>query len=459
MSINRNAEQIEWERQRVFSQRSPLVVTDACGIGKGILRLSDKKQSQLCKDANRLLGQTACFIPSSGVGSRMFEGLARSMEQVTGNDSNQLRWFQELNRFPFYRNLAEDVRHDSLLTLNFLLNKEGLGYANLPKGMIPFHTYGSDWRSAFEEHLVQHHQEDFTVPHLHFTLQSDHLMQVEKHLGQAVQRFNISSKLSFSVQDDQTDSFVFGANGELVFSGGKELRRPSGHGALLGNLALMEEDIILLRNIDNIPHNRLSNEVNRWWKILISLVQEIKEEIRNQLNAHSMEGLFLLNEKYGMYSDSEIASCLSLADVCKLLNRPIRVCGMVKNSGQPGGGPFWVQQNGVLSKQIVELSQISRDENQMSIIKKSTHFNPVMMAVSIKNTLGTKFNLPDFVDENAGLVVDKEWMGKSIRYIERPGLWNGGMAYWNSVFIEVPEKVFAPVKTVFDLLNDEHQPQ
>ena len=224
------------------------------------------------------------------------------------------------------------------------------------------------------------------------------------------------------------------------------------------NLNRVEADYVLIRNIDNIQHTTKSQPSLDVWSNLLALSMQIKKELHEVWHNPSKELLIQINTKYQLVDSEYLESISNSAEILELINRPLRICGMVKNSGQPGGGPFWVKNNGKLTKQIVEKAQISADKFHQQILANSTHFNPVMIVASIKDFEGKKYNLLDFVDDQTYFVVTKNHKGKSIQYIENPGLWNGSMSEWNSVFVEIPSDVFSPVKTVLDLLDERHLP-
>jgi len=238
-----------------------------------------------------------------------------------------------------------------------------------------------------------------------------------------------------------------------VADDGIPLRRPAGHGSLLVNLNDIDADIVLIKNIDNIQHIDKSEESNETWKLLIGTLQQFENELKMLLENYSDQAFADLNSKYAFLAHSET---LSKALLEKITARPTRVCGMVRNDGAPGGGPFWIEKSGEITKQIVEKVQISGEEDQQKILRESSHFNPVMI-VACKNDLhGNRLNLHEFSNDEQYLVVKKPYDGKMIYYRELPGLWNGGMYYWNTIFVEIPSKVFSPVKAVLDLIAEEH---
>jgi hypothetical protein len=213
-----------------------------------------------------------------------------------------------------------------------------------------------------------------------------------------------------------------------------------------------------VKNIDNVQHYSKSETSNELWNALAGLILSFKAEMLEISKNPSIERLKETNHTFDAFSDSELATIKNTADLLKFVNRPIRICGMVRNEGQPGGGPFLVEENGVITKQIVEKAQISSSTDQYNQMVKSTHFNPVMMVLSYQNSQGENYNLNEFSDDSKYFIVQKKQHGKNIRFMELPGLWNGAMANWITIFVEIPNETFSPVKTVLDLLNTAHLP-
>ena len=224
---------------------------------------------------------------------------------------------------------------------------------------------------------------------------------------------------------------------------------------MLNNLNKIDGDLIFIKNIDNIQHLSKSKNTVEVWKLLGGLLIDFRKEAKKVFNDPSVETLKVLNDRYQLFDPKSIKE-LNIEEIRELLNRPIRVCGMVRNEGQPGGGPFWVSDNGKISKQIVEKAQITMRGEQYRLMVQSTYFNPVMIVAFTKDLYGNKFDLNNFKDDSKFFVVKKKYKGQDIRFIELPGLWNGSMAHWNSLFIEIPSATFSPVKTILDLLEDEH---
>ena len=238
---------------------------------------------------------------------------------------------------------------------------------------------------------------------------------------------------------------------------GKEIRRPAGHGALLENLNGLDEELIFIKNIDNVQHFNSSNYSLETWSVLGGLLQQFRAALSALSRNPDKAKLVELNDKYQFLSPAEINAVRTNEELIQLINRPVRVCGMVRNEGQPGGGPFWVDDNGVISKQIVEKAQISHHGEQFRLMVKSTHFNPVMIALCPRDLQNEKVDLTAFRDNSKYFIVNKTQKGQEIKYMELPGLWNGGMANWNTLFVEISQKTFSPVKTVLDLLEEGHR--
>jgi hypothetical protein len=263
--------------------------------------------------------------------------------------------------------------------------------------------------------------------------------------------------ISFSCQNELTDSYAFDAQKNVVLTETREpLTRPAGHGALLENLNAIDSDLIFIKNIDNIQHYSKSDASTQTWKFLGGIALWLHDEIKNIIQDPSLESLIELNKNFQLYHSDEITN-LSNEEIKDLLNRPLRVCGMVRNEGQQGGGPFWVKDGAKISKQIVEKVQISSTSDQFRLMAQSSHFNPVMIAAITKDFSNQKFDLQRFKNPTNFFIVKKKHQGKDILFSELPGLWNGSMANWNTVFVEIPSSTFSPVKTVLDLLEDDHK--
>jgi hypothetical protein len=392
-----------------------------------------------------------------------------------------------LEKFPFFKAIEKQLRetHTDFDSWNKdqkryhfikrMLDVEHFDYANKPKGILPFHNYKNHIATPIEEHLIESvlYASSNGNAHLHFTVSEIHKTQFEKTLNKVKSKIesenNATIIINFSHQKTATDTIAVDLNNTPFRSiDDKLVFRPGGHGALIENLNSLDADIVFIKNIDNVIQNE-SEAVALYKKALAGILIELQRKTANYLskldkiseNEIDEIEIFVdkkLNNK--VISDfSKYALNHKIIYLKEVLNRPIRVCGMVKNEGEPGGGPFWVNDSkGNATLQIVETSQIDlANENQASIAKNATHFNPVDLVCAIKDYKGSKFDLRDYIDVNSGFIVDKNKDGKPLKSQELPGLWNGAMAKWITVFVEVPLITFNPVKTVNDLLKSAHQ--
>jgi hypothetical protein len=466
MSNNTATEdRIEQQRKLVFANNPTLNIVAPCTIGNGILRLSEneiKRYEEFFKSEEKNL---CLFIPASGSGSRMFEFLYDFLDQPNENNRAQVeRFLNKIQSFAFFRQLPANKQQEILSfqislseIVSYLLNKDGMGYGELPKGLIPFHVLDPFILNPFQEHIIQGSRLHSKETAFHFTIQAQfknyfHAV-VEQLQGLMGNRFDVS----YSEQNKETDSFAFEEDGSLATNkDGSVLRRPAGHGALLENLQDINCELVFVKNIDNVQHYLKSDKSQQIWNALGGLILTIKNELSEIRLESNLDKLIEFNQKFDLFLESELKTVQSNQDILAFINRPIRVCGMVRNEGQPGGGPFLVEENGIIRKQIVEKAQIASSADQMDQMVKSTHFNPVMMVLSYQQANGKNFNLIDFADNSKFFIVQKKQQGKNIRFMELPGLWNGAMANWITVFVEIPNETFSPVKTVLDLLNPSH---
>ena len=477
-------------------------------IKKGILQISPKRMNdnvELYEDFSSE-HKIVKFVPASGAASRMFKKLLefRNSYRATSEDQLELMidqgpdsvyyFFKHLEEFAFfdklykamykrgvsYEETIKELRYEKIL--NSLLTDKGLAYTNLPKALIPFHQYGKEVRTAFAEHLseaARYSRSKGNVCYLHFTVSESHMELVKQHYELIKETFEekylVRFEVDFSIQNPSTDTLTVDMKNNPIRDESNDLIfRPGGHGALLQNLNSIDADIIFLKNIDNVCHDRFKDDSFYYKMVLGGMLIFLQDQICSflkGLDSHTHPSLKVIDT---MMSFLERKLQITPPDEAHhwnkekkteylktKLNRPIRICGMVENEGEPGGGPFLIESpDGSLCPQIVESSQIDmQDELQVAILKKSTHFNPVDIVCSIKDYHGNTFNLNDFVDDNTGFISTKSIDGKEIKAQERPGLWNGSMANWISVFVEVPLITFNPVKSVNDLLMDQHQEQ
>lgn len=456
---------INEQRQNVFNDYSKVVLFAPCRIGEGIIQLTEKDWKDAIKTFKESYASPTYFIPASGSGSRMFEFLFEYLNQPGNLDIGSVeRFMNHIKEFAFYQLLPQEIKEkikkDTLEAeelAGYLLDESGLNFSNLPKGLIPFHYNEPFVLNPFQEHVLQGTRLSNGRAKFHFTIQPEFEDSIKTSISNLEGLTGKKYSVSYSVQSRDTDAYAFDNDGNIAEYEGKPIRRPAGHGALLQNLNLLDEELIFIKNIDNIQHFNSSSHSLQTWSALGGVLQKFREELQTLLQHPDKTKLIQLNEKYQFLSPVEINNIHTEKDLLERINRPIRVCGMVRNEGQPGGGPFWIDDNGIISKQIVEKAQISLQGEQFRLMVKSTHFNPVMIALTTKNLFDEKVDLTQFRDDSKYFVVNKTQKGQEIKYMELPGLWNGGMAYWNTLFIEISQETFSPVKTVLDLLVKEHK--
>ncbi len=425
----------------------------------------------------------AKFTPSSGLATRMFKSLLEFYNTKVNNSMSKY-FFNNLHKFPFYKDViigfqAEfptikklDTLSNKLLFLDFLLNEDFLNYKNTPKGLIKFHQYDIDNKTAIEEQIdesVHYCVGKNNTVNLHFTVNPNFIEAFKKHVDEYIENSYPDSfytfKVSFSIQKSSTDTIaVTETNTPYQDKNGDFLFRAGGHGALIENLNDLESDLIFIKNIDNISHQNHIEETIKYKQILAGKLLTLQERIFHYLKLIKQDAPELnLQEISNFLSENFF---LKIADkncnkefLFNTLNKPIRVCGMIKNQGDPGGGPFWVKnEHGDICLQIVEAQQIDFDNKaQEDILHNATHFNPVDIVCGVNDYEGNKFDLTKFVDNDAIFITRKTINGHPIKALELPGLWNGGMHNWLSVFVEIPIETFNPVKTVTDLLSPMHQ--
>ncbi len=464
-----------------------------CRLDDGIRRMGalDLPRARRDFEKARAGGRMTKFVPASGAGTRMFTFLESARLQKESSEITEPleQFLSSLSKFAFYPDLQKtllDQGHqlDRLIAeknyhpiIDALL--DSLNYAKLPKGLIAFHRYAGTTRTPIEEHLVEateYVQDDEGCARIHFTVSAEHQRAIREHIEQARQRLDQQTAtwiIDCSVQKPSTNTVAVDMdNRPFRDSHGNLLFRPAGHGALLSNLQELHGDVVFIKNIDNVVPDHLQQASSDYKKILGGLLVGLQNTLfslltRIESNAASPADIDRITEwaghslamtlpaEWSAYRHSQKSQWLF-----KRLNRPIRVCGMVPNVDHPGGGPFWVEgEDGTTSLQIVESSQIDLDSpTQRDIFTSSTHFNPVDLVCGVRDYRGHPFNLAQFVNPDTGFIAKKTCEGRALKALELPGLWNGGMADWHSVFVEVPRLTFNPVKTVLDLLLPEHQP-
>jgi nicotinamide riboside kinase len=471
----------------------------------GILKLSEEdfEQKAAFYEANKLNFKLKKFVPASGAATRMFKFLIAFLndfdllnESINAyinrkKDSELSIFIIGMEKFPFFEAVMEklysifpefdslDNDHKNYYFIKTLLSPDYFDFANKPKGILPFHHYKTHVATAIEEHLQEcvHYASSNNTSHLHFTVSETHQNQFESVVDTVKSKVEAQSgtaiQINYSYQNKSTDTLAVDAannpfrdeNGALVF-------RPGGHGALIENLNNLDADVIFIKNIDNVIQNNI-NKIALYKQGLAGILIELQKQLFAYLNAIEAneiqekqidEIVLFLKEKVNVEMPNDFDTRTfenKIIQIKSLLNRPVRVCGMVKNEGEPGGGPFWVRdKKGLTSLQIVETSQVDlTDANQKKISSNATHFNPVDLVCGIRDYKGENFDLNQFVDHESGFIVEKSQNGLALKAYELPGLWNGAMANWISVFVEVPLITFNPVKTVNDLLKPAHQPQ
>ena len=490
---------------QVFRNGLPFVnIKEAATIGNGILKLKKEEETYFTNlfESNRNKVTLLKFVPASGAATRMFKFLFEFLKEydpekesinayINKNKAmNIMLFFVGMEKFPFYNEVHHKTksrlsnyeklsnREQQLEFIKTMLDEEFLNLSHYPKGLLPFHAYKGHNASAFEEHLFEAalYAVSNGKANLHFTISEKHQHKFDgeyKRIAQIVEnKTQTQFNLSFSFQKESTDTIAVTPDYEpLREEGGRLVFRPAGHGALIENLNDQNADVIFLKNIDNVVVFKYEKEVAYYKKTLAGMLLEVQKSAfkymqlldTNVLSENDLvEIAQFLSNKLNVFISSEFEKYSTKYQVEYLrekLNRPIRVCGMVKNEGEPGGGPFWIKdESSNISLQIVESAQIDKkNKMQKNIMKNATHFNPVDLVCGIKNYKGETFDLLKFVDAKTAFITDKTKSGKSLKALELPGLWNGAMGNWNTIFVEVPLLTFNPVKTINDLLKAPHQ--
>lgn len=455
---------IDTQLKRITSPQPEVNLHAPCKLGEGIIALTEfEALTQRSVFQNSQLS-SAFFIPASGSGSRMFEFLFEFIQEPTEETRGQVeRFLNHVEDFAFFHQfpltIQQQLRERTMdidAFVRYILNDNGMGLAHLPKGLIPFHKQGHFLLNPFHEHILQGLELTGNNCSFHFTIRSAFESYIKKRLTHLEGMTGKQLNITFSVQNPDTDAIAFDENNQVALcENNTKLKRPAGHGALLENLNTIEADIIFIKNIDNVQHQIHARDSIETQQFIGGLMITVQAEINAILLHPTHEKIEGLNTKYQLFHPSELKKEISY--LIEVLKRPLRVCGMVRNEGQPGGGPFWIDDNGTISKQIIEKAQINMRGDQYRLSIQSTHFNPVIMACSGKLWNGAKLNFRDFRDVESYFIVTKKYRGKQIKFTELPGLWNGSMAHWNSIFVEIPSSTFSPVKTILDLLEPAHQ--
>ena len=488
-------QQIETQLEEFKTGFPFLRLEAAAAIGKGIIAPDGAERGQLVAawDAYKACGKTIVkFVPASGAASRMFKDMFAFVDadyDVPTTDFEK-KYFDNIHKFAFFDELNavceknEGKGINELIALgNYkavaanMLQTKGLNYGQLPKGLLLFHNYDEGPRTPMEEHLVEGalYASSNGEANVHFTVSHEHMELFEKKVAdkkdEYAKKYGIKYNISFSEQKPSTDTLAANADNTPFRTGdGKLLFRPGGHGALIENLNEIDADVIFIKNIDNVVPDRLKGDTVTYKQVIAGLLVSLQKK--------AFEYLKVLDT--GSYDHEKLEEiirfvqrdlCCRKADIKELedaelviylrkkLNRPMRVCGVVKNVGEPGGGPFLTyNQDGNVSLQILESSQIDKSNAEyQKMFTEGTHFNPVDLVCAVKDYKGQPFNLPAFVDKSTGFISSKSKDGKELKALELPGLWNGAMSDWNTIFVEVPLSTFNPVKTVNDLLREQHQ--
>lgn len=463
--------------------------------GNGIFVLTQELEDQSSDLWNQYLdkgGKVLKMVPASGAASRMFKDLFAFVNGKKDKPDNDFmkKFFEHIEEFAFFAvlnakcielyglsvdSLVKEKRYKDVVKA--LIEKEGLNYGHLPKALLRFHRVPGTSRTAIEEHLAEGAQyasgKDGKV-RVHFTVSEDHLplvnLKFEEMKGKLEHEYDVEYELSTSVQKPSTDTVAANLDGTPYREKGGLFFRPGGHGALIENLNDLDADVIFIKNIDNVVPDARRLDTIRYKKVIGGVLVGIKQKADNYCRllkkgtlsqAELDEMMDFLHKVLCITHDSAngMNSEEKAAYIYSKLNRPYRVCGMVKNEGEPGGGPFLAYNpDGTVSPQILESTQIDpKNKEAQKMLKEATHFNPVDLVVCTRDWEGKKFNLPEYVDKATGFISQKSREGVEIKALELPGLWNGAMSDWNTVLVEVPVSTFNPVKTVNDLLRPVHQ--
>ena len=472
-----------------------LKIEAAAAVGQGIVAPDENVQKAAqdeWENYKREGHKIVKFVPASGAASRMFKNMFAFLnaDYDTPQTDFEKTFFDNIKKFAFRKTLCQKCHENNDKSVKQLiaegnykavvanmLNVEGLNYGQLPKGLLLFHEYEDGARTPMEEHLVEAalYASSNGEAHVHFTVSHDHLQLFEQRVTEKKdyyeKKFGVRYAVSFSEQKPSTDTIAANHDGSPFSNAdGTLLFRPGGHGALIENLNDINADIIFVKNIDNVVPDHLKADTVRWKQVLAGLLVNMQKRVFNylrildsgQYNHQKLEEIIRFLQRDLCCRKADIKELEDAELVCYLkgkLNRPMRVCGVVKNVGEPGGGPFLAyNHDGTVSPQILESSQIdTKNADYMKMFTGGTHFNPVDLVCATKNYRGEPFNLPQYVDHQTGFISSKSKNGKELKALELPGLWNGAMSDWNTIFVEVPLSTFNPVKTVNDLLRDSHQ--
>lgn len=488
-------EQIENQLQEFKTGFPFLRLEGPAAIGNGIVAPTEAECQDYVKTWNDYKAEgkkIVKFVPASGAASRMFKNMFAFLnaDYDTPQTDFEKQFFAGIKKFAFHKELCDKCKATTGKSIKELLdegnykaivaamlNADGLNYGQLPKGLLLFHSYPEGPRTPMEEHLVEAalYASSNGEAHVHFTVSHEHMelfkAKVAEKADKYAEKYGIKYDITFSEQKPSTDTVAVNPdNTPFRNDDGTLLFRPGGHGALIENLNEIDADVVFIKNIDNVVPDRLKGDTVTYKKliagVLVTLQKKVFEYLRildsGSYNHEKLEEIirFLQRELCCRKPDiKELEDAELVIYLKKKLNRPMRVCGMVKNVGEPGGGPFLTyNQDGTISLQILESSQIDQNNAEyVAMFKQGTHFNPVDLVCATKDYKGKPFNLPDYVDKTTGFISSKSKNGRDLKALELPGLWNGSMSDWNTVFVEVPLSTFNPVKTVNDLLREQHQ--
>ena len=479
-----------------FKHGFPFLRIDAAaGIGNGIVAPAEDERAKYIDAWNAYKAEgkkVVKFVPASGAASRMFKNMFAflSADYDEPQTDFEKKYFDNIGKFAFYDELNEACKKnegkdipaliaagDYKAVVSNMLETKGLNYGQLPKGLLLFHKYPEGPRTPLEEHLVEGalYAASNGEAHIHFTVSHEHKelfkAKVAEKCGQYAAKYGIKYDVTFSEQKPSTDTVAANPdNTPFRNEDGSLLFRPGGHGALIQNLNDIDADVVFIKNIDNVVPDRLKDDTVTYKQLLAGILVTLQAKAFGYLRLLDT-GAYTHEQLEEMIRFVQRDLCCRKADIKQLedaelviylrkkLNRPMRVCGVVKNVGEPGGGPFLTyNQDGTVSLQILESSQIDKtNEEYMKMFTEGTHFNPVDLVCAVKDYKGDAFNLPDYVDKTTGFISSKSKNGRELKALELPGLWNGAMSDWNTVFVEVPLSTFNPVKTVNDLLREQHQ--
>lgn len=492
---------VNYQIDKFKKQFPPTLLAAAATVQKGIKQLSEDEVDDFVAYYAQHLGQIDLvkFVPASGAATRMFKSLFAFLHAYTGSEEDYenlksdqspgslYTFFKQLDSFAFYEDLRKQfnqltgesleeahVKKKFTEILDALLQEKGLNYGSLPKGLLKFHSYAANARTPVEEHMVegaQYARDNDGKVKLHFTVSPDHQKKFQQHVldiqPKYEQAYGVHIEVSYSVQKPSTDTIAVALDNEPFRNeDGSLLFRPAGHGALLENLNDIDADVVFLKNIDNVVPDHLKDQTILYKKVIAGILLKYSDKIREALDklptANGISEASALLAELGYEPGSafmEMGDGERMDFLRQKLNRPFRVCGMVKSDGDPGGGPFWVKaKDGSSSLQVVETAQIDlTDPGQKAIFNQATHFNPVDVVCLLKDAQGKKFDLLKYRDPETGFITQKSKDGRDLKAQELPGLWNGAMADWSTIFVEVPAITFNPVKSVNDLLKPEHQ--